>query len=86
MSDDQVSSPADSTPEPCQARSGRLSALRTGATVNRLGGEEGIRNLQEGGAVGGGVVVVQPFKHFDRFMKQASQSGAIFRQSKPVRY
>ena len=37
-------------------------------------------------AVGAGVVVVQPFKHFDRFIKQASQQSAIFRQTKPVSY
>lgn len=73
-------------PDETTTRVLRGEAVIDRATVNRLGGEQGIRNLQEGGAVGGGVVVVQPFKHFDRFMKQASQSGAIFRPSKPVRY
>lgn len=73
-------------PDETTTRVLRGEAVIDRATVNRLGGEQGIRNLQEGGAVGGGVVVVQPFKHFDRFIKQASQSGAIFRPSKPVRY
>lgn len=73
-------------PDETTTRVLRGEAVIDRATVNRLGGEQGIRNLQEGGAVGGGVVVVQPFKHFDRFIKQASQTGAIFRQSKPVRY
>ena len=73
-------------PDETTTRVLRGEAVIDRATVNRLGGEQGIRNLQEGGAVGGGVVVVQPFKHFDRFIKQASQSGAIYRQSKPVRY
>lgn len=74
-------------PDETTTRVLRGEAVIDRATVNRLGGEQGIRNLQEGGSVGGGrVVVVQPFKHFDRFIKQASQSGAIFRQTKPVRY
>lgn len=73
-------------PDETTTRVLRGEAVIDRATVNRLGGEQGIRNLQEGGAVGGGVVVVQPFKHFDRFIKQASQSGAIYRQNKPVRY
>ena len=73
-------------PDETTTRVLRGEAVIDRATVNRLGGEQGIRNLQEGGSAGGGVVVVQPFKHFDRFIKQASQQGAIFRQSKPVRY
>jgi hypothetical protein len=73
-------------PDETTTRVLRGEAVIDRATVNRLGGEQGVRALQEGGNVGGGVVVVQPFKHFDRFIKQASQSGAIFRQTKPVSY
>ena len=74
-------------PDETTTRVLRGEAVIDRATVNRLGGEQGVRALQEGSAVGGGgVVVVQPFKHFDRFIKQASQSGAIFRQTKPVSY
>ena len=74
-------------PDETTTRVLRGEAVIDRATVNRLGGEQGVRALQEGGAVGGaGVVVVQPFKHFDRFIKQASQQGAIFRQTKPVSY
>lgn len=43
-------------------------AILDRATVGRLGGSQGIRNLQNGQNEGG-VVVIQPFKHFDRFMR-----------------
>ena len=73
-------------PDETTTRVLRGEAVIDRATVNRLGGESGVRALQEGGNVGAGVVVVQPFKHFDRFIKQASQQSAIFRQTKPVSY
>ena len=73
-------------PDETTTRVLRGEAVIDRATVNRLGGAQGVRALQEGGNAGGGVVVVQPFKHFDRFIKQAQQSGAIFRQTKPVSY
>lgn len=43
-------------------------AILDRATVGRLGGSQGVRNLQNG-QNGGGVVVIQPFKHFDRFIR-----------------
>lgn len=73
-------------PDETTTRVLRGEAVIDRATVNRLGGESGVRALQEGGNAGAGVVVVQPFKHFDRFIKQASQQSAIFRQTKPVSY
>mgnify|MGYP006241034435 FL=1 len=55
------------------------------ATVNRIGGEEGLQRLQAGGSTGN-VVVVQPFKHFDRFIKQSSRTGVINRRTSVARY
>lgn len=46
-------------------------AILDRATVQSLGGESGVRNLQNGNA--GGVVVIQPFKHFDRFMRSQNK-------------
>lgn len=43
-------------------------AILDRATVQSLGGESGIRALQNGQNTGG-MVIIQPFKHFDRFMK-----------------
>ena len=45
-------------------------------TVRNLGGESGIRNLQNGGT-GSQVVIIQPFRHFDRFVRTASRNGVL---------
>ena len=45
-------------------------------TVRGLGGERGIRRLQAGGAEDR-IVVVQPFKHFDRFVKSSQRRGIL---------
>tara|TARA_R110000796_G_scaffold14074_4_gene46228 strand:- start:8365 stop:10302 length:1938 start_codon:yes stop_codon:yes gene_type:complete len=39
------------------------------ATVRRIGGETGVKQLQQGNN-GGEVIVVQPFKHFGRFARE----------------
>ena len=39
--------------------------------VRKLGGPAGLKRLQQGGAAGGGVVVVSPFKHFDKFVSSS---------------
>jgi len=55
------------------------------ATVNRIGGEQGLQQLQQGGTMGN-VVVVQPFKHFDRFIKQSNRTGVINKSKRVARY
>jgi len=45
------------------------------ATVRRIGGEQGVRNLQQGGSNGSQTVVIQPFKHFGRFAKDLGISS-----------
>ena len=55
------------------------------ATVNRIGGEEGLQRLQAGGSPSN-VVVVQPFKHFDRFIKQSNRTGVINKRNSVARY
>ena len=52
-------------------------AILDRATVQRIGGEQGVRRLQRDGAADSGVVVIQPFKHFDRFVKGARRRGAF---------
>lgn len=51
------------------ARVLRGEAVLDRATVRRIGGEQGIKQLQQGNN-GGEVVVVQPFKHFGRFARE----------------
>lgn len=45
------------------------------ATVRRIGGEEGVNRLQRGDMPQQQVVVVQPFKHFDKFIQASSRRG-----------
>jgi len=40
------------------------------ATVDRIGGEQGVQQLQNGGMMQDRVVVIQPFKHFGRFVRE----------------
>lgn len=51
------------------ARVLRGEAVLDRATVRRIGGEQGIKQLQQGNN-GAEVVVVQPFKHFGRFARE----------------
>lgn len=46
----------------------------TRETVERLGGEEGLRQLEDGGGQTK-VIVMNPYKHFDRFQRDRSLMG-----------
>jgi hypothetical protein len=46
-------------------------AILDTSTVQRLGGAEGVRALQNGGSAQPSVIVMNPFKHFDRYNKSA---------------
>tara|TARA_R100000664_G_C2760064_1_gene150712 strand:- start:12512 stop:14734 length:2223 start_codon:yes stop_codon:yes gene_type:complete len=72
---------ANDPQQPDQVRADLLSgeAVLDRSTVKSLGGEQGVRSLQRGNQ-SPQVIVVQPFKHFDRFVKgarfnQPSRSG-----------
>jgi hypothetical protein len=56
-------------PDEANARVLRGEAILDRATVRRMGGEQGVRNLQQGGSASVQTVVIQPFKHFGRFAK-----------------
>lgn len=45
-------------------------AILDRATVRRIGGEEGVKRLQQGGQKSDNVVVIQPFRHFGRFARE----------------
>ena len=62
-----------------RAQSGE--AILDEATVQRLGGEQGINALQRGGSPSGQVVVVQAFKHFDKFVA-SNAARSIFKQGR----
>ena len=63
-------------PDEANARVLRGEAILDRATVRRMGGEQGVRNLQQGGSGGAQTVVIQPFKHFGRFSKELGISRA----------
>ena len=44
-------------------------------TVNRLGGENGLNQLRRTGNNNNEVIILQPFKHFDRFVTANSRNG-----------
>lgn len=45
-------------------------AILDRGTVRKLGGEQGIKNLQQSSAKQDNIVVVQPFRHFGRFVRE----------------
>ena len=69
-------------PDQVQAQLLEGEAVLDRATVRRLGGPQGVKDLQTGGGGGREIVVIQPFKHFDRFIRgtkinRPKQSGIM---------
>ena len=55
------------------------------ATVRRLGGDDGIQRLQEGGTMAPDVIVMNPFKHLDRYNRSAIRNrNSAFNQLQPT--
>ena len=57
-------------PDEMGARVLKGEAILDRATVRGLGGEQGVRQLQQNQGKGGQVMVIQPFKHFGRFTRE----------------
>ena len=51
-------------------------AILDETTVNSLGGEEGINALQRGEGMSPQVIVLNPFKHLDRYNRSALQQNS----------
>lgn len=64
-------------PDEMGARVLQGEAVLDRATVRRIGGEEGVKQLQHGGQGDSQVVVIQPFKHFGRFVKEIGFKAPI---------
>jgi hypothetical protein len=64
---------SDGGPDVVNANLLRGEAVLDRATVDRLGGQQGVQALQNGGGVGSQVVIIQPFKHFDRYNRAMTQ-------------
>ena len=67
---------SDGGPDVVNANLLRGEAVLDRATVDRLGGESGVQQLQNGGGVGSQVVIIQPFKHIDRYNRARSKRMA----------
>lgn len=64
-------------PDEMGARVLQGEAVLDRATVQRIGGEEGVQQLQEGNVADSKIVVIQPFKHFGRFAKEIGFKAPI---------
>jgi hypothetical protein len=71
-------------PDQTQAQLLTGEAVLDRSTVQRLGGEQGIRDLQN--TSGSNVVVIQPFKHFDRFLSANEKRGRFGSKRASGRY
>ena len=71
-------------PDQTQAQLLTGEAVLDRSTVQRLGGEQGLRDLQN--ASQSNVVVIQPFKHFDRFISASEKRGRFGTKRASGRY
>lgn len=62
-------------PDDAMIRARQGEAILDRATVQRLGGERGVRDLQQSGQSGSPVVMISPWKHFDRFNRARQRAG-----------
>ena len=69
-----VGNMTDSAPDMVRANLLEGEAILDRATVRNIGGEQGVKRLQRGEQGGDRVIVVQPFKHFDRFVKSGGMN------------
>ena len=56
-------------------------AILDSSTVDRIGGEQGVRDLQNNGS-SPQFIVMNPFKHYDRFMTDRQRAGISARSSR----
>ena len=69
-----VGNATDSAPDMVRANLLEGEAILDRATVRNIGGEQGVKRLQRGESSGDRVIIVQPFKHFDRFVKSGGMN------------
>ena len=62
------------SPDETMVRAKRGEAILSTSAVNRIG-EDGIRSLETGGGITPKVIVMNPFKHYDRFIRGRDAMG-----------
>jgi len=68
-----VGSSTDSAPDVVQANLLSGEAVLDRSTVSSLGGAEGVRRLQNQTGQMGAPIIIQPFKHFDRYTRAVAR-------------
>lgn len=68
-----VGSSTDSAPDVVQANLLKGEAVLDRSTVSALGGAEGVRRLQNQRTKTGAPIIIQPFKHFDRYTRAVAR-------------
>lgn len=63
----------DSAPDVVQANLLKGEAVLDRSTVQSLGGAEGVRRLQNQSGQMGAPIIIQPFKHFDRYTRAVAR-------------
>ena len=63
----------DSAPDVVQASLLQGEAVLDRSTVQSLGGAEGVRRLKNQTSMGGAPIIIQPFKHFDRYTRAVAR-------------
>ena len=61
-------------PDETMVRAKRGEAILSTAAVNRIG-EDGVRSLETGGGITPKIIVMNPFKHYDRFIRGRDAMG-----------
>ena len=61
-------------PDETMVTAKRGEAILSTATVNRIG-EDGVRSLETGGGITPKIIVMNPFKHYDRFIRGRDAMG-----------
>jgi len=64
-----VGNSTDSAPDMVRANLLKGEAILDRSTVQRIGGEEGVRALQNGQNMNNKPIIIQPFKHIDRYSR-----------------
>lgn len=68
-----VGNSTDSAPDMVTANLLKGEAILDRSTVQRIGGEEGVRNLQNGYTPNNTPIIIQPFKHIDRYTRAVNK-------------
>jgi len=71
-----VGNSTDAAPDMVTANLLKGEAILDRSTVQRIGGEEGVRALQNGKDANNKTIIIQPFKHIDRYSRMMTRQSS----------